>query len=64
MSPGESSCPGGSECVAKGGRGCFRLSEGRPRLPFSPKRKHCKCGIKKNKHGYNFQNTASKTNQR
>ena len=50
-------------CVAKGGRGYFRPSYGRPKFTLF-KKKNCKCDVKKNKHGRNFQNIASKTNQR
>ena len=49
-------------CVAKGGKGCFRLSYGCPKLTlFSQKKKQLKRGVKKNKHGHNFQNIAFKT---
>ena len=50
-------------CEAKGGRGCFRLSYGRSKFTLFSKKKNCKCGVTKNKHGPNFQNIASKTNQ-
>ena len=36
--PGESSCPGGSECVAKGGRGYFRPSYGQPKFTLFSKK--------------------------
>ena len=64
MPPGESSCPGGSEYVwQRGVEGISgRLTGGRS-LSF-PKKQQLKCGVQKNKYGHNFQNIASKTNQR
>ena len=51
-------------CVAKGVRGRFRLSYGGGRsVPYFPKNS-CECGVTKNRYGHNFQNIASKTNQR
>ena len=49
MPPGESSHSGGSECVAKGGRGYFRPSYGRPKFTlFSKKKRSVVAVLKKN----------------
>ena len=51
--------------VAKGGRGCCRLSYGRTKFTlFSPQKNNCRCSVQKNQHDHNLQNIASKTNQR
>ena len=50
--------------MAKVGRGCFRLSYGGRSLPYFPKKNQLKLAVTKNRYGHNFQNIASKTNQR
>ena len=65
MPPGESSHPGGSEYVwQRGVEGVLGRVTGGRSLPYFPKKKKLKWAIEKNKHGHNFQNIASKRNQR
>ena len=64
MPPCESSHPGGSEYVwQRGVEGVLGRVTGGPSWPYFPKKLKLKCSVKKNKHGHNFQNIASKTNQ-
>ena len=64
MLPGESSCQGGSEYVwQRGVEGISGRVTGGRSLPYL-KKNSCKCGVKKNRYCHNFQNIASKMNQR
>ena len=59
MRPVESSCPGGSEfCVIKGGRRCFRISNGRPKFTLFKNNKKPICCVKIKCKSRNFQNWA------
>ena len=63
MSPGESSCPGGSEYVWQMGiEGVLGWVRGGRSLPYFQKK--TVNTVLKNRYGHNFQNIASKTNQR
>ena len=65
MPPGESSHPGGSEYVwQRGVEGVLGWVTGGRSLPYFPKKKKLKWAVEKNRYGHNFQNIASKTNQR
>ena len=66
MPPGESSHPGGSEYVWQGGLEdvSLRAELGAAEVYPNFQKKERICGVQKNKHGRNFQNIASKTNQR
>ena len=64
MPPGESSHPGGSEYVwQRGVEGVLGWVTGSRSWPYFPKKTQLKWAVQKNKHGHNFQNTASKLNQ-
>ena len=57
MRPVESSCPGGSEfCVIKGGRRCFRISNGRPKFTLFKNNKKPICCVQIKCKSRNFQN--------
>ena len=59
MRPVESSCPGGSEfCVIKGGRRCFRISNGRPKFTLFKNNKKPICCVQIKCKSRNFQNWA------
>ena len=63
MSPGESSCPGGLEYVwQRGIEGVLGWVRGGRSLPYFQKK--TVNTVLKNRYGHNFQNIASKTNQR
>ena len=65
MPPGESSHPGGSEYVwQRGVEGVLGRVTGGGSWPYFQKKQQLKWAVKKNKHDHNFQNIASKTNQR
>ena len=49
--------------MAKGVEDISGRVTGGPSLPYFPKKREAICGVQKNKHGHNFQNIASKTNQ-
>ena len=59
MGPVESSCPGGSEfCVIKGGRRCFRISNGRPKFTLFKNNKKPICCVQIKCKSRNFRNWA------
>ena len=65
MPPGESSHPGGSKYVwQRGVEGVLGRVTGGRNWPYFTKKKQLKWAVEKNKYGHNFQNIASKTNQR
>ena len=65
MPPGESSHPGGSEYVwQRGVEGVLGWVTGGRSWPYFQQKKQLKWAVKKNRYGHNFQNIASKTNQR
>ena len=65
MPPGESSHPGGSEYVwQRGVEGVLGRVTGGRSWPYFQRKNQLKWAVEKNKHGHNFQNIASKTNQR
>ena len=62
---GKSSHPGSSEYVwQREVEGILGWVTGGRCLPYFQKKKKLKCGVKKNRYGHNFQNIASKMNQR
>ena len=65
MPPGESSHPGGSEYVwQRGVEGVLGWVTGGRSWPYFQKKNQLKWAVEKNRYGHNFQNIASKTNQR
>ena len=65
MPRGESSHPGGSEYVwQRGVEGVLGRVTGGRSWPYFQRKNQLKWAVEKNKHGHNFQNIASKLNQR